>query len=162
MRIGIIGNGTDKFSTSGMQRAFVVIDSILGRSGPDDRLVSGHSPVGGIDIWAEERAKALEHYDPELIFSPKVNAWNPPGEYGFKARNIDIAKHSDELHIIVASDYPVDYRAERYTHRKDGQTVPFCYHCMTTTHVKSCACRTGIQFQRRTGISPIYHIINNE
>ena len=55
--------------------------------GDADCIVSGHSPVGGIDIWAEDIAR-----EAGIALDLKAhNAWNPPAGYGFKARNIDIA-----------------------------------------------------------------------
>ncbi len=99
-------------------------------------LVSGHCHQGGIDIWAEEEAESLGIQ--KMIFTPSIRQWNPPGGYGFKARNLDIARHSDDLNVIVAANYLFGYSGRRF----DG-----CYHCAragrpATNHVKSGACWT--------------------
>jgi len=89
-------------------------------------MVSGHSPVGGIDIWAEEEALALGV--PLDLKVPTHNSWDPPGGYGYKARNLDIARDSDVVHVLLADVYP-----EQYT----GRRWDLCYHCKTNDHVKS-------------------------
>lgn len=94
--------------------------------------------AGGIDIWAEEIADEL--HIQKQIFAPKDFSWN--GEYGFKARNIDIAKSVDELHIIVVAEYPPAYNGRRFD---------YCYHCAKILgrnprdHIKSGACYTGMR-----------------
>lgn len=147
MRKGIIGNGTDKFTELGAERAKSKIVEILYR---EDTVVSGHSPVGGIDIWAEEAGRLLGcGLD---IKEPDVHQWNPVGGYGYKARNIDIAADSDELHVIVARSYPPDYQGRRFD---------LCYHCLRDDHVKSGACWTAKQAQRM-GKDVHWHYIDNE
>lgn len=86
------------------------------------------------------------------ICTPKVKQWNPIGQYGYMKRNMDIARFSDELHIIVAKDYPSNYIGQRFT---------ICYHDDRKDHVKSGACWTGNQFRNMKGIEPIYHIVRN-
>ena len=89
MRIGIVGHESAKFTPEGEAQAKETIRRIFSvYVGPT--LVSGHSPLGGIDIWAEEIAKEIGAYDPKYIFEPKQNAWGGV-PYGFRARNIDIA-----------------------------------------------------------------------
>jgi len=56
-------------------------------------LVSGGCKYGGVDIWAEELA--LERDYETLIHEPNVERWFVPGMYGYKLRNIDIAKSLD-------------------------------------------------------------------
>lgn len=147
MRKGIVGNGTDKFTELGRKHAIYKIHLILD---PRDTLVSGHSPVGGIDIWAEDVATQLGcTLD---IKTPEVQQWNPPGGYGYKARNIDIAADSDELHVIVASSYPPNYQGRRFN---------LCYHCLSDDHVKSGACWTAKQ-AIRMGKDVSWHYIDNE
>lgn len=160
--IGIIGSGSDKFTPEGEAIAKHEITRIL--SPKKCVLVSGHSPIGGIDIWSEERFK---DYYPEIeprICKPDINQWNPivggKEAYGYKKRNQDIARFSDELHVIVPSKYPKSYTGEKY----------FDYHCFnrfgeaiynTENHIKSGACWTGNVFRAMKGIPPVYHIIDN-
>jgi hypothetical protein len=66
-------------------------------------------------------------------FVPKINQWNPYGEYGYKARNLDIAR-SHIVFNIVPDDYPQDYNGMRFNK---------CYHCNTNTHIKSGGCWTA-------------------
>jgi hypothetical protein len=152
--IGIVGNGTDKFTTEGQAVAKAICIQILTTSlirGEKPVLVSGHSPVGGIDIWAEEAADWLGI--PKDIKAPKVEQWNPPGEYGYKARNLDIAA-SDVVHVILADIYPDEYT---------GRKFDYCYHCRAagvpdTDHVKSGGCWTG--HRSKTG-NKVFHIVQN-
>ncbi len=146
MRIGIVGNGSDKFTLRGKDRAFQLIHRLLH---PEDTLVSGHSPVGGIDIWAEEAAGIIgASMD---IKTPEIAQWNPPGGYGYRARNLDIARTSDEVHVILADVLPHDY---------EGMRFKLCYHCGTDDHVKSGGCWTGKQ-AIKAGVPATWHIIAN-
>ena len=124
--VGIIGHGADKFTAAGKRRAITVIESLLIEA---DCVVSGHSPVGGIDIWSEDIAREAEiALD---LKAPTTNAWNPPGGYGFKARNIDIAADSTEVHVILVDVLPPGYQGMRFAG---------CYHCAgrdRSPHVKS-------------------------
>jgi hypothetical protein len=131
MKIGIVGNGEDKFTAKGKEEATDIIWRIL-REAIDPTLVSGHSPVGGIDIWAED----IAGYGgiPKIIWAPVVHQWNPPDNNGYKWRNEMIANESDILHVIVVDVYPTDYKQKRFK---------YCYHCMKTDHVKSGACWTA-------------------
>ena|SRR6266550_3891525 len=152
-KIGIVGNGTDKFTERGAELAREVILFLL-ESENWDAMVSGHSPVGGIDIWAEEAAIALGI--PLDLKIPEVNQWNPPGRYGYKARNLDIANHSDEVHVIVADVYPQEYRGRRFEvcyHHRNGEGAPFV---TPTNHVKSGGCWTGKQ-----SASAAWNIVSN-
>lgn len=149
--VGIVGNGTDKFTKYGIVRAVVLITVIL--NARRCVLVSGHSKLGGIDIWSE---KAFTRLYPDIkprICKPDVEEWNPVGQYGYMKRNKDIARFSDELHIIVANHYPDKYTGKRFS---------ICYHDYKSDHVKSGACWTGNQFRAMKGIEPIYHVINND
>ena len=147
MRIGIVGSGEDKFTGFGASNAIATITNIVCEYldvGVTPTVVSGHSPIGGIDIWAEEIA---ELYDlPTEIHAPEIQQWNPPGGYGYKARNLDIAK-SDEVHCIVPDVYPEEY---------EGMRFDLCYHCKNNTHIKSGGCWTMKQANRG-----ILHIVRN-
>ena len=150
MRVGIVGNGSDKFTAQGQEQARILIRELLSGA---TAMVSGHSPVGGIDIWAEEEAEALGI--PLDLKVPEINSWNPPGGYGYKARNLDIAHDSDVVHVILADVYPEEYRGRRWG---------FCYHhrghedpvVNDKNHVKSGGCWTG-----RKAANAVWHIVHN-
>ena len=148
MKIGIVGSGADKFTKQSEQKARELIDMILLPYRDCAILISGHSPVGGIDIWAEECA--LNFDIPMDLKIPRQHTWN--SEYGYKQRNLDIAKYSDEVHVIVVDKYPFDYK---------GMKFNLCYHCKLNTHIKSGGCWTGIQAQK-LGKKVYWHIIKNE
>jgi len=149
MKIGIIGHGTDKFTLDSQRRATGEIWNIFSKYKCKNLvLVSGHSPVGGIDIWAESVAKEIGlNIDLKI---PKQKQWD--AAYGFKQRNLDIAKDSDILHVILVDKYPPNYK---------GMKFKICYHCKTSDHVKSGACWTAKE-ARKLGKEVIYHIIKNE
>ncbi len=130
MKQGIVGNGEDKFTEYGKAQAMVIIADLLYDS--TTTLVSGHSPVGGIDIWAEqfELAKGKT----PIIYAPTTFQWNPKTQDGYKWRNEMIAKESDAIVVIVADVYPNEYKGHRFK---------LCYHCRTTNHLKSGACWTA-------------------
>jgi hypothetical protein len=137
MKVGIVGHGADKFTAAGRGRARDVIVEILRRAGPGTIIVSGHSPMGGIDLWTEELAEA--HGLSLDIKAPRQQSWS--GTYAYQARNRKIAAVADILYIVVADTYPPGYR---------GRTFPLCYHCARhgadgRTHVKSGGCWTGWQ-----------------
>lgn len=142
MRVGIVGHGSDKFTPAGEHGAREKIRELLENA---TVMVSGHSPVGGIDIWAEEEAQAL---GVELDLKvPEINQWDPPDGYGYKARNLDIAESSDIVHVILADSYPDGYSGRRF---------PYCYHCKTSDHPKSGGCWTGKKAERAE-----WHIVSN-
>lgn len=58
MKIGIVGHGKDKFTKKAEQTARTLIKKILSEH-MNTIACSGHSPVGGIDIWTEEVATEL-------------------------------------------------------------------------------------------------------
>lgn len=127
--IGIVGHEAAKFTAETEQKARAIIREIL--SEPGVVLVSGHCHLGGIDIWAEEEAISLGFSQERmLIFPPKKLQW----EGGYKQRNLQIAQHSQIVHCIVVTELP-----ETYT----GMRFKSCYHCGTTTHVKSGGCWTA-------------------
>ena len=152
MRIGIVGHGADKFEPWSEAKAKEVIRSIISyyiNSGTEIIVVSGESPVGGIDIWAHEIADEMGvPFDPK---KPRQNQWD--AEYGFKQRNIDIAK-SDNVHVILVQDYPENYRGRRWDS---------CYHCdkhnFHFKHLKSGGCWTGWK-AKEFGNNLYFHIIS--
>jgi hypothetical protein len=136
-RIGIVGHAQDKFVLETENAARDVIRGIL-TSRPDIVLVSGRCPLGGVDIFAEEIADVLGIS--KEIKVPKTHSWD--GEYGYKARNLDIARCSDEVHVVLVKEYPPGYR---------GRHFAMCYHCARRPgadprgHIKSGGCWTGMQ-----------------
>lgn len=131
--IGIVGHGSDKFDNRTEELARRFIFTILQNSisiYESVTMVSGHSPVGGIDIWAEEIAIGLDI--PMDLKIPRQNCWN--ASYGYKQRNLDIARTSDEVHVILVKNYPNTFK---------GQKFPLCYHCDSKDHIKSGGCWTG-------------------
>ena len=149
--IGIVGAEAAKFTPDTAAKAKALIRELL--SAPDAVLVSGRCPLGGIDVWAEELADEL--CIPKIIHAPEVNQWDPPGRYGFKARNLDIARDSDVLHNIVVEVYPLGYT---------GRTFMICYHCARVPgrdpegHVKSGGCWTAIKAME-CGKEAVWHVI---
>lgn len=150
-KVGIVGNGTDKFTQQGEEQAREIIRHILTAGWA--AMVSGHSPVGGIDIWAEEEAAAMGI--PLDLKIPEINQWDPPGGYGYKARNLDIAQDSAVTHVILADVYPDEYRGRRweicYHHRDHDDPV-----VTAENHVKSGGCWTG-----RKADEAVWHIVRN-
>ncbi len=100
-------------------------------------IVSGHSPMGGVDIWAEDIAKELRMRTD--IKTPRQHTWE--GEYGFKARNLDIAKSSDLVLVVVVKALPPGFK---------GMKFRDCYHCLgrNPPHVKSGGCWTAWRCER--------------
>lgn len=122
--LGIVGHEAAKFTKGGEAAARWHIRDLINHYQPEE-VVSGDCPLGGVDIWTEEEAKALGV--PFRACSPRQHSWE--GEYGFKARNLDIAK-SDVVACVVVKDLPETYRGRRF----DG-----CYHChdRIPAHAKS-------------------------
>lgn len=133
MNIGIVGHEAAKFTAEQETIAREIICYLL--EAPDAVLVSGRCPLGGVDVWAEEEELVLGRRT--LIFEPRVNNW----EYGFKPRNLQIARHSDIVHCIVVSSLPSTYTGRRFDR---------CYHCHTSSHVKSGGCWTALRCKRRS------------
>ena len=152
VRIGIIGNGTDKFNTYQIPRVKAIIRDLFRIYAPCI-LVSGRSPRGGVDQWSEEIA--IELGIPTDIKAPKCDfckvpfqykgmplcidnhqhhfSW--PGKYGFKKRNIDIAKSSTIVFNILSNEYPLTFK---------GWKSVYCKHCgKDAHHVQSGACWTS-------------------
>lgn len=144
MNIGIVGSSEGRFNPDTMKKAMDIIHKIIDDT-KTTKVVSGHCPNGGVDIWAENYAKHTNK--PTEIFTPEQNSWD--GEYGYKARNIDIAMHSDILHVITIKN------------TKFHNSSTYCYHCNTDTHVRSGGCWTGKHAQKM-GKKVIWHIIGEE
>jgi len=136
MKVAIVGHAFDKFDTKTSYLAIKNIEEIISKHNPD-LVISGDCPIGGIDVWAEMISN--DYGNPFRSYSPDVKQWNPFGQYGFKKRNLDIAKNCDVLYNIVVRDWPKDFTGDKY---KD-------YHCLKHEemkdhpHVKSGGCWTA-------------------
>jgi len=142
MTVGIVGHEAAKFTKAGERQAREVIRRIIRKA---DKVVSGACHLGGIDVWAIEEAEAASIETEE--FPPTELNW----ECGFKPRNLLIVEFSDAVHVIVVERLPPNF---------DGMTFDRCYHCDTSTHVKSGGCWTGKRAQKQK--KPAYwHIVEN-
>ena len=140
MNIGIVGHEAAKFTPENEASALALISRLLPA---DSVLVSGRSPLGGIDVWAEEVADRLGI--PKLIHPPAKNSW----DQGFRLRNLAIAHSSDIVHVIVVRTLPEAFKGLRFK---------LCYHCGTTAHVKSGACWTARQAMK-LGKPALWHLL---
>lgn len=132
MKLGIVGSEAAKFTQVTERAARMAIRSMFKEFEP--RLViSGRSPLGGIDWWAIEEAEWQGITTRE--YQPKVFSWSAPG--GFRDRNLDIARNSDVVACITVRELPPGYQGMRFP---GG-----CYHCGTRAedHVKSGGCWTA-------------------
>ena len=98
--------------------------------GKDLIIVSGHSPKGGTDIFAETIARSFGIKTE--IYPAEVNQWNGKNVNhkrlkGYKARNVQIAKACDILYCFTLSN----------SDRRRG-----CYHCQNYKHLRSGGCWT--------------------
>lgn len=138
MIVGIVGAEAKKFTPSGERQARHWIRQLCERA---DLVVSGHSPLGGIDWWAIEEAKALGV--PTHEYPAVVHNWTSiAGVDGFKARNLKIARRSDLVVSIVVQQLPEGYNGM--------EVANGCYHCHTPPehHIKSGGCWTMHQAKR--------------
>lgn len=137
MNLGVVGHEQKKFRAATEARARQAIHAAIDRHKPR-ALVSGHSPLGGVDWFAEEIAKArgLEM----IVYAPKLHRWDGP--HGFKARNLLIAQDSDLVLCVALRELPPDFDGMRFAH---------CYHCKgrNPEHVKGGGCWTAWQCSRR-------------
>lgn len=136
-RLGIVGHGKEKFTAETEKKAKQNIHYLFDEFEPG-LVISGGSPMGGVDIWAEELAK--ERGIETLIFKPKIHRWDAAG--GYKERNLKIANNSDVVAVIVVRDYPPGYQ---------GMVFSECYHCKDDVgvpkHKKSGGCWTARKCQ---------------
>lgn len=129
MRVGIVGHEAAKFTNDGRIEAQDLIYKLLmGAS----HFISGGCHLGGIDIWAETIADAMDI--PKTVYLPKTQRW----EGGYKQRNLQIANASDIVYCIVVNNYPFNYTGMRFK---------TCYHCQTDAHIKSGGCWTAKRAQ---------------
>lgn len=143
MYLGIVGHEAAKFTPETEALARKAIVELISKHDPNG-VISGACPLGGIDIWAIEEARRLGIQTRE--FAPKVRQWEPSnGAYGFKARNLDIARESHHVACIVVATLPSTYTGMRF---QQG-----CYHCrrhgQETPHIKSGGCWTAWKAKSR-------------
>lgn len=127
MNIGIIGSEAAKFTPTTEAVARDVIRTLLKTGDELNTGVSGGCHLGGIDSWVKEEGDLL--HLPVIEFFPKTHDWAT----GYKPRNILIAKNSLQVHCITVQVLPPGYTGMRFK---------TCYHCQTSTHVKSGGCWT--------------------
>jgi hypothetical protein len=136
MIIGIVGSEAAKFTPDTEEAAKEMLRGIILFENAET-IVSGACHLGGIDRWAIEIA--IEMGRKPIEFPPKYKSWR----YGYKPRNIRIAKSSDKVYCLTVKEYPPGYMGMRF----NG-----CYHCGTPAdhHVKSGGCWT-IKYAARIG-----------
>jgi hypothetical protein len=135
MRIGIVGSEASKFTP---ETEILARHAILSRIRKDggDVIISGECHLGGVDIYAKEIA---QHWGLGYIgYPPKHHSWT----YGYRPRNVKIAKESDKVVCITIKDYPATYDGMKFIRLIDGKETPYCYHCDSYSHVKSGGCWT--------------------
>lgn len=132
--LGIVGHAQEKFTAETELLAREAIRHLIVVYGAT-MIVSGRSPMGGVDLYAEEIAADLGI--PTMIFPPATHHW----ETGFRPRNLQIANASDLVACVVVSDYPPGYEGLRVA----------CYHCKgrNPQHVKSGGCWTAWKARAR-------------
>lgn len=128
MRLGIVGHEAAKFTPEKQLEARAKIRELISLHNAQ-LVVSGACPLGGIDIWAVEEARALGVRVRE--FAPTVSQWSGPG--GFQDRNLRIAQNSTMVVCLVVRELPSTYT---------GRVFDYCYHCHTREHIKSGGCWT--------------------
>ena len=134
MKVGIVGHEAKKFTPETRAMARQEIRSII-KEWQATLVISGRSPLGGIDIWAIEEANGMGVATREHL--PGVFQWDSvKGVDGFKARNLKIARDSDLVVCIVVQRLPAGYTGM--------EVANGCYHCHTPPdhHVKSGGCWT--------------------
>lgn len=130
MRVGIVGHEAAKFTMATGIAAREIIKTLLN---PGDVVVSGGCHLGGVDLWAEQIGNQMGTRP--IIHAPDRLTWTlPPPLLGYKERNIKIAEDAEIVHVIVVKSLPEGFQGMRHA---------LCYHCNTTSHVKSGGCWTG-------------------
>jgi hypothetical protein len=150
MILGIVGPEASKWTTATESKARRLIQQLLAALRLTHQLesvgiASGACHLGGVDIWAEEIAVAmnLERH----IFPPTQNSW----PY-YKERNLKIIQEADEIHCITVAQLPPGYEGKRF---------PLCYHCRDTGHVESGGCWTMNQ-AKKMGKPGFLHVVSFE
>lgn len=132
MIVGIVGSEQAKFDERTEAIARQLIRDLIKDV---EYVVSGASPLGGVDTYAMEEAKALNK--PFTAFPPNFHRWDT----GYKPRNMRIARASDKVVCITLRTLPPSYKGMRFA---------LCYHCKTADHIKSGGCWT-VKFAKSLG-----------
>lgn len=134
-RLGVVGHAADKFTRETEARARLEITRLITDIYCPDVVVSGGCHLGGIDVWSIEIAERLGIRTE--VHLPANKSWSN----GYRERNLTIATRSTVVVCVVVSEYPPDYRGQRF-----GQ----CYHCRgrNPSHVKSGGCWTAWRCKR--------------
>ena len=134
-RLGIVGAEAKKFTPHTQEVARHVIRRLC-EILDVDLVISGRSPLGGIDWWAIEEADKANIKTLEL--PPEIFRW----EGGFKQRNLEIARLSNSVVCIAVKQLPPGFKGRQFPQG--------CYHCGTPPehHVKSGGCWTAKQAAR--------------
>lgn len=137
MRVGIVGHEQAKFTPATERAARALLSEALDILGPTT-ILSGHCPLGGVDIWAEEIA--AERGVPMIVHAPKTLTWSGP--FGYKARNLAIARGSDLVICVALRELPRSFAGPRFE---------ACYHCAgrNPPHVKGGGCWTAWRCKSR-------------
>ena len=131
-KVGIVGSEAKKFTPETEAEARREIRRLIEGA---DLVISGHSPLGGIDWWAIEEAKRAGI--PTQEYPAGVHTWESvKGVDGFKARNLKIARNSDKVACIVVKTLPPSYKGMEFPNG--------CYHHTPPAHdhIKSGGCWT--------------------
>lgn len=152
--LGIVGHAAEKFvcryadgvvdvpSTAAWEKlAREAIRGLIARHDPQ-WVISGRSPMGGIDVWAIEEARRLGVKTFE--FPPEFNGWP-----AYRKRNLQIARKCEHVAVVVMQRLPGNYQG--------GVAFEKCYHCEGQPdypggHVKSGGCWTARRAKSREWI----------
>jgi hypothetical protein len=160
VKLGIVGHAQEKFTPLTERLARDAIIEAIIRHHPE-QIISGRSPMGGVDLFAEDIARQL--HIPFLAHVPRVDSWHgdggPPSEEiveedywkvrrewsGFRTRNLAIARDSSVVLCVVVTTLPPGFEGMAFG---DG-----CYHCAKHVgapppHVKSGGCWTAWKCRR--------------
>jgi hypothetical protein len=131
MKLGIVGHEHAKFTPETEALAREAIHEAINIFQPE-ALVSGHCPLGGVDIYTEEIA--AERGVPMIVHAPRVQQWGGTG--GYKWRNLKIARDSDLVLCIALRVLPDSF---------EGMRFDACYHCAgrNPPHIKGGGCWTA-------------------
>lgn len=136
MKLGIVGHAQEKFTLETESYARLAIAIKIKEHDPD-LIISGESPMGGVDKYAREVAEELNI--PFKAYPPEVKRWDGGDKIGFKQRNLQIAYNSDKVLVVVVKELPDKFK---------GMKFDYCYHCIKHKdkpphHIKSGGCWTA-------------------
>lgn len=131
MKVGFVGASAGKLTPAQSEEIAgdIALFILIHSKWHEEKIivVSGGSPKGGTDSFAETIA---ERYNmPTEIFRPHKDHehWQCDDSlcYGYKARNIDIARSVDILYAFASK-----------------HDTTYCYHCKLDAHIPSGGCFT--------------------